>query len=220
VASRNRSNTLSLAVLVCLYEKPMHPYEVATTLRQRHKHESVRLNYGSLYSVVESLAKRGLIVAQETERSGRLPERTVYALTDLGREEIVDWLSTLISTPTKEYPSFEAALSFIGALSPDEVVRLLQERALHLEVLIAQWEGTRGVVEKRGLPRLFYIEEEFAKALIERELEFVRDLIDDIVGGTLEGVDFWRRIHAGDGRPELGHGIEVLQEGVTPPWKK
>jgi len=66
VAVRNRSNPLALAVLICLSERPMHPYEVATTLRQRQKHESVRLNYGSLYAVVASLEKRGLIVPQAT----------------------------------------------------------------------------------------------------------------------------------------------------------
>jgi len=42
--ARSRSNPLALAVLVCLAERPMHPYEAATTLRQRQKHESVRLN--------------------------------------------------------------------------------------------------------------------------------------------------------------------------------
>ena len=31
----SRSNPLALAVLVCLYERPMHPYEVAQTLRLR-----------------------------------------------------------------------------------------------------------------------------------------------------------------------------------------
>ena len=59
--AKNRANPLALAVLICLAERPMHPYEIATTLRQRQKHESVRLNYGSLYGVVESLEKRRLI---------------------------------------------------------------------------------------------------------------------------------------------------------------
>ena len=35
--ARNRANPLALAVLVCIAEQPRHPYEVATTLRQRHK---------------------------------------------------------------------------------------------------------------------------------------------------------------------------------------
>ena len=118
MVARNRNNPLALAVLICLSERPMHPYEVATTLRQRQKHESVRLNYGSLYAVVASLEKRGLIAPQETMRDGRLPERTVYKLTDAGLIEAHDWLTDLISTPVKEYPSFEAALSFLPALPP------------------------------------------------------------------------------------------------------
>jgi len=76
MSARHRSNPLALAVLICLSERPMHPYEAAATLRQRYKDESVRLNYGSLYSVFASLERRGLIVAADVSREGRLPERT------------------------------------------------------------------------------------------------------------------------------------------------
>ena len=75
------ANALSLAVLTLLFEKPMHPYEMSTTLRHRSKEESIRLNYGSLYAVVESLRKKGLIAVGETLREGNRPERTVYELT-------------------------------------------------------------------------------------------------------------------------------------------
>src|ERR1700738_621392 len=108
-APRTRSNPLGLAVLACLYERRMHPYEVAQTLRSRAKHESIRLNYGSLYSVVDSLEKRGLIVAVETVREGRRPERTIYQLTDTGARELIDWLTDLVAIPTKEDLQFEAA---------------------------------------------------------------------------------------------------------------
>ena len=158
MASRNRSNPLALAVLICLYERPMHPYEVATTLRQRNKHESVRLNYGSLYAVVASLERRGLITPLETAREGRLPERTVYELTDAGRVETHDWLTDLIASPVKEYPSFEAALSFLPALPPDDVVGLLRERALRLETRSPRRRHHEDVAEKMGLPRLFSVE--------------------------------------------------------------
>ena len=35
MAKKRRSNPLALAVLVLLFERPMHPDEIATTLRQR-----------------------------------------------------------------------------------------------------------------------------------------------------------------------------------------
>ncbi len=198
----HRTNPLALAVMICLYERPMHPYEVATTLRQRHKHESVRLNYGSLYAVVESLEKRRLIAAEGTERSGRLPERTIYDLTDAGRIEMHDWLTDLVSTPVNEYPEFEAALSFLPALHPDQVVELLNERARN------GWNSSsrstalpRELCEKQGIPRLFWVESEFRRVLREAELEYVRKLSSEIRTGALEGVDWWRDVHDHPGRP-------------------
>jgi DNA-binding PadR family transcriptional regulator len=216
MATRNRSNPLALAVLISLYERPMHPYEVATTLRQRHKHESVRLNYGSLYAVVASLEKRGLITPQETRRAGRLPERTVYDLTEAGKIEMHDWLTDLISTPVKDYPGFEAALSFLPALPPEDVVELLKERAEHLELELAQANASRELIEKQRLPRLFWVEDEFRTVLREAEFAYVRTLISAIETGTLDGIDWWRAVHATSGVPEwapapIGPGSEVAE---------
>jgi DNA-binding PadR family transcriptional regulator len=201
VPPRNRSNPLALAVLVSLYERPMHPYEVATTLRQRNKHESVRLNYGSLYSVVESLERRELITPKETARAGRLPERTVYELTDSGRVEMNDWLTDLVATPVNDYPAFEAALSFLPALPPADVVDLLRERAQRLEFEIAQAHAARELVEKHNLPRLFWVEDEFRMVLRQAELDFVVRLAADIESGSLGGVHWWTAVHEHSGQP-------------------
>ena len=158
MASRNRSNPLALAVLACLFERPMHPYEVATTLRARAKDESIRLNYGSLYSVVSALEKRRMITPVETEREGRRPERTVYRITDAGRAELVDWLSELLGTPEKEYPGFEAGLSLMPVLPPDDVVRLLENRTMRLRLELEAMRATHDLAAREGLPRLFTIE--------------------------------------------------------------
>jgi DNA-binding PadR family transcriptional regulator len=195
LAPRNRANPLALALLICLYERPMHPYEAATTMRQRGKHYSVRLNYGSLYAVVESLERRGLIEALETQREGRLPERTVYRLTHAGQVEALEWLSELVSTPVKEYPAFEAALSFLPALPPDQAAELLEERAGRLELEIAQTEGVGEMMQKHALPRLFRIESDFSLALKRSELAFVRKLAHEIRTDTLEGTEWWRSAH-------------------------
>ena len=66
VPKRQRPQSpLALAVLALLFERPMHPYEMAATMRERHKEESIKLRYGSLYSVVELLQRDGLIAAQD-----------------------------------------------------------------------------------------------------------------------------------------------------------
>jgi DNA-binding PadR family transcriptional regulator len=194
-----RSNPLALAVLTCLLEKPMHPYEVAQTLRSRAKHESIRLNYGSLYGVVEALEKRQLIRATETVRAGRRPERTTYEITDAGLREMSDWLSELVATPMKEYLQFEAALSLLPALPPEEALAALAQRTETLVIEIALLDAAIGAARAHGLPRLFALESEYVHALRRAELDYVERLAKDIESGELTGLEEWRSWYAPGG---------------------
>lgn len=182
---RKITNPLALAVLGCLHERPMHPYEMASTLRSRAKQESIKLNYGSLYSVVDSLRRRGWIVPQETEREGRRPERTVYRLTDTGLAAYIDWLSELLAVPKKEYTQFEAGLSFMPSLPRDEVIQLLRTRCDLLRQEIEQTHSFADAVSNIAVPRLFRIESEYALMLRQAELEWVTELVTQIKDGTL-----------------------------------
>ncbi len=205
MAKRKISNPLALAVLGCLWEKPMHPYEMATTLRNRAKHESIKLNYGSLYSVVDALVKRSWIVPVETEREGRRPERTVYALTDQGHHEYLDWLSELLAVPVKEYTQFEAGLSFLPALTPAEVIQLLRNRSALIQEEISQAERYGEAVSDVMVPRLFRIESEYWLMLRRAELAWVTELADAIENGSLllnEKQEKQMMEHAGDTDPE------------------
>ncbi|HVW69809.1 MAG TPA: PadR family transcriptional regulator [Steroidobacteraceae bacterium] len=196
MSRRKVSNPLALAVLACLYERPMHPYEIASTLRERHKDDSIKLNYGSLYSVVESLKGHSLIVEQQTARQGNRPERTVYELTDAGRLELIDWLSELLCRPMKEFTRFEAGLSLLPVLPPQDVITLLEERCKRLEVELAQYRSLRKLTSTtQPVPRLFLIESEYRMALREAELNWTRGLIADIAAQSLEGMELWSRFH-------------------------
>jgi DNA-binding PadR family transcriptional regulator len=188
------SSPLALAVLAQLAEGPMHPYEIAATLRSRGKEHSIKLNYGSLYTVVDNLARHGLIEAVEARREGRRPERTVYRLTEAGQAELDDWMTELLSAPVKEYPQFEAALSLLPALGPDEVLDSLRQRVSILEKAIdderAQLTGLRAV-----LPRLVLLETEYGLRMREAELDWVRGLVSDLEDGSLPGLAEWRDWH-------------------------
>ena len=78
---------LALVVLGLLRERPMHPYEMQQTIRDEHTDQVIKLRAGSLYHTVERLQTLELITAVETARAGRRPERTVYAITEEGRDE-------------------------------------------------------------------------------------------------------------------------------------
>lgn len=192
----------------------MHPYEMATTLKQRHKEESIKLRFGSLYTVIEALLVRGFIEAKETSREGRRPERTVYALRPSGYDELRDWMRDLLRDLAKEYPQFESALSLLPVLPPEEAVALLRERALMLSAKVWQMEAQLGELAQQELaamtagqplpaalagqkfPPLFTVESEYRLALIKAELAFVNDLVRRIVQEGWGPVDMWRDIQA------------------------
>ena len=195
MSGRGRSNPLALVVLALLHERPMHPYEMSTTLRERRKEDSIKLNYGSLYAVVESLHKRGMITMQETVREGRRPERTVYAITEAGTAEMMDWLSDLVALPMKEYPRFEAALSLLPVLPVDQAITLLESRLALLESEQRQQATALRQVQETGFPRLFMIESEYQLALLEAELGYVRTLVQELKEGTFPWLGAWRLLH-------------------------
>jgi DNA-binding PadR family transcriptional regulator len=192
---RRVSNPLALAVLSCLNERPMHPYEISTTLRTRGKERSIKLNYGSLYAVVESLQKHGLISARETTRDGRRPERTVYEITGAGVEEFEDWLAELLSTPVRDFTSLEAGLSLMPGLPPDEVARLLDDRSVKLRSEIRGLDAELAESEAMGLPEMFVIESMYRRRMLQAELEFVTDLAQRIRSSAFPGTKTWRRLH-------------------------
>jgi len=182
----------SLVVLSLLAERPMHPYEMKTLMRERGHDFVVKLRGGSVYDTVERLLRDGLIETVETSKEGRRPERTVYAITDAGRDELRAWLADLLSHPVNEYPQFTAALAFVLVMGDaQEVISLLKLRMTALEAELAGGDSMLRSMVEQEIPRIFGIELEYTQAMRRAELEWVRQLIDGLKAG-----DLWPDIEA------------------------
>jgi DNA-binding PadR family transcriptional regulator len=184
-----------MAILAVLVPgRPMHPYEMATVLRRTGKEHDMRIKWGSFYTVVQNLERHGFIQPTGSHREGRRPERTIYAITDAGRAELRDWLRELVAVPKPEQSSFEAALSVLGVLSPDEATALLGRRLRTLDEDIA---ARAAALQQAGnhVARIFLIETEYALAMRRAEAQWVRSLLAELTGGTLPGLAEWREYH-------------------------
>jgi DNA-binding PadR family transcriptional regulator len=207
---RKITNLLALALLTLLMERPMYPYEMAATLRHRGKDESIKINWGSLYTVVQNLEKYGFVEAVEVAREGRQPERTTYQITDAGRAELKDWLRELLSEPEREYTRFEAALSDCAVLPPDELAGLLQQRLDALEMAVAKHQALLDTLVTQ-LPRLFLIESEYHLALRRAEADWVRGLLKEFTDGTFPGIKAWQQFHDTGEVPDEVQALAKLQ---------
>ncbi len=122
----------------------------------------------------------------EVNREGRRSERTVHAITESGRDELLVWLWDLASEPSAEYPAFAAPLMFIYSLGRDRAVAALHQRAARLEAEISSADAFRraylaGVPD---FPRIFGIEDEYAQAMRQAELAWVRATVRELRDGT------------------------------------
>lgn len=207
---RKVGNLLGLAVLSTVTARPMHPYEMASLMRARGKDRDMDIKWGSLYTVVGNLEKHGFLAVEGSAREGARPERTVYRITDAGRDELADWVRELIGVPERERPRFEAGLSVLGALGPDEVAALLRGRLDSMEREIAADQAA--LDGEKEVPRLFLLEAEYDLAMRRAEAAWARGLLAEIEDGTLPHLDLWRSFHAtGEMPPEIA---ELAERGA------
>lgn len=201
---RRVGNLLALAVLSYLSQRPMHPYELGRVLREHGDARSIKFNHGSLYMVFEQLARAGFVTEQETTRPGQRPQRTVYAITDSGRQEMRGWLRQLIEEPRHEFPHFVAALSLIAALPPAEVVELLTRRARRLATARDETRQLIADTLAAGVHPLFLVEEDYRLALLDAEATFIEDFIERITDPQTGWAPTWSEFHSAQRAAEGG----------------
>lgn len=173
-----------LAVLACLHEAPMHPYEIQRLLRERHKDELLVLKRGSLYHSINRLTAAELIEPVGTERDGRRPERTTYQVTPQGSDALVDSVRQMVALPRREASEFFAGLSFLVYLTPDDAATSLERR---IGRLTAEVDELSVSIRKLAplVARINVLEEEYLLAMRRAELKWARSVLDEVRSGRL-----------------------------------
>jgi DNA-binding PadR family transcriptional regulator len=185
-------SSLGLIVLWQLFDGPKHVYGIQKLLEQQGKDRVVNVRArASLYQTLERLMRLGLVEVQETVRREGYPDRIVYAITDAGREAAQEWLREMLRTTSGQYPEFIAAVSILFGLAPEDARAQLEQRA---ERLAAELADTEAQLEGNpGLPRLFLLEEEYRRALLQAELSWLRGVIADLHERRLTWSEQWLR---------------------------
>ncbi len=188
-----QASSLGLIVLWQLFEGPMHVYRMQKMFEAQGKDRVVNVrSRASLYQTIERLERHGLVEVYETRRAEGYPDRVVYAITDTGRDVARQWLREMLRNTEGHYPEFVAAVSILFGLSPEEAQAELELRAEKLEDELAASERELTNVPA-GLPRLFVLEEEYRKTMLEAEISWVRGVIGDLRAGRLTWSEEWLR---------------------------
>nr|WP_088829907.1 PadR family transcriptional regulator [Paenibacillus tyrfis] len=78
--------SMKLVILGLLMEGDSHPYELRHKMKERAMLHYIKMQEGSLYYAIDTLNKEGYIEALEIVKESGRPDRTVYRITDEGRQ--------------------------------------------------------------------------------------------------------------------------------------
>ncbi len=185
MGSELQPSPLALTILGLLAFEPLHPYGMQRLIKQWGKDQVVNVGHrANLYKTIKRLHDAGLIAVRNTERDQQYPERTVYELTEKGRQVPLEWLDSMLSKPRSEFPEFPAALSFAMMLGPQGALEALDRRVIALSETVIALERELEAYSP-SLPRVTLIETEYLRAVAVAELSWARGITDDLRSGAL-----------------------------------
>jgi DNA-binding PadR family transcriptional regulator len=170
---------VSFVILGLLAEQPLHPYRMQVLIGERGHDRILGRGRASLYDAAGRLADAGLIEVHATEKNGRRPERTVYRITATGVDSLQAWVRQTLADP-EQAGQFTAALSFMYALSQDEVLELLAARLAAVEAMTRAGHTALEEALAAGVPAIFLSEGRYTLALRDAERVWLETFVTQL----------------------------------------
>jgi len=171
-------NPTRLFVLGALAKRgPMYGHQLRRGARLDRADLWSDVRPGSLYGALHRLAAEGLIEALRTEQDGRLPARTVYAITGEGRRELTALRAEAFQEAGLRPDPVDLALAMGGDLDEDILRGYLDDRIRLLSAQAARFARQRD----RAWPDQTVADDlvaEHARLRIEAELAWHQIVLD------------------------------------------
>jgi DNA-binding PadR family transcriptional regulator len=80
-------------ILALLESGPSHGWEMKSRIEAALGPEYGGLNKGYIYEVIHKMEREGSITSHVEPQDGMRPDRSVHVITDLGRDQLTEWLA-------------------------------------------------------------------------------------------------------------------------------
>jgi DNA-binding PadR family transcriptional regulator len=178
------STTRILVLGLLAVRGPMHGHQLRRVAEMINIESWGDVKVGALYGAIHRLEAEELIRPIRSEQEGRFPARTVYAITDDGRQELAILRSRALQEARLAPDPFDVALTFVDA-PLHEVEPLLAQRRATLAGQLDGLVSERERLEALGhLPRLSSLVFRHGEARLRAELGYL-DEIAPLLGAAL-----------------------------------
>lgn len=172
---------LATLILGILSEKERNPYDITKMLKELQTKKWLPMADSTVYATINNLKKKGLIVGR-TEKEGNLPEKTIYSITDIGKEELKNSVLQHLEEDSSSSSGFDIGILLMHNLSKQEIQIMLKKKLERLEATfylyrkqILAFEMDSGRIAFTALSMLKH-----RLHLVEAEIKTVKELIRDL----------------------------------------
>jgi len=175
--------SVRLVILGLLRERPLYGYEIKQIIEE-HMSDWTSIAFGSIYFALEKLAEEKFVSKVEIEQAGRRPSRSVYEITQTGREEFSRLLREAWQQVERQYFSIDICLFFLDSLPLEEVKRYLQMRQAGLQATHEHIYTHRDEqLSLPEVPRLAAAIFDHTLAHTQAELDWISNLLNKLESG-------------------------------------
>jgi DNA-binding PadR family transcriptional regulator len=178
-----RVNVVRLLVLGTLAARgPTYGHQIKRTIETINVEAWSEIRVGSLYHALHQLEVEELIEAVRTEREGRLPARTVYALTQDGHRELARLRDQgLREVRIKVADPFDVALWVAAGLPAGELEAIARQRVETVQAQLQALAQEREQLTRKGyLPAVGQALMRHGEMRLEAELRWHAELLEKL----------------------------------------
>lgn len=125
--------SVKLIVLGLLMGGEKHPYEMQHIMKIRKLDKFVSFYKGSLYYAVEQLKDEGFIEVSQVIKEEKRPDKTLYRITEAGKNEFQDLLLQQMSKEEQYYDPLYTALVFARYGDSKKIATVIHQKLSYAE---------------------------------------------------------------------------------------
>ncbi|MCL6458515.1 MAG: PadR family transcriptional regulator [Gorillibacterium sp.] len=142
--------SMKLIILGLLMEEDAHPYEIRRKMTERKMNLYIKMQDGSLYYAIDQLHGEGCIDIVRVVRESNRPDRTVYHITEAGKQKFHQLMKEQFQYSPKMYHPINTVIAFSQFSDSEfiqkELIRCIKQQVEFSEQLLQAYVIFRDVM--------------------------------------------------------------------------
>lgn len=171
----------AVLLLGIIHKKPLNAYEITKLLAYMNIKWWFNVADSTVYTTLKNLEKKGLVKGT-TEREGNMPDKTIYSLTENGKDELKEAVKESILQFSYDTTVFTIAAFVMNILKTKEKKKVLKKRLDILQSYLAGISKQDNETWKQEAPDFHVANVERMIDIVQAEISGTKRLLSVIEG--------------------------------------